>query len=158
MQKRSSQFKTQLLQLAKRGQFQCMKFIFSLYHLHVSPFLMQQTTLKSSPAPNWFASSIGQSAVSPASLHFSRLPHPPLKKPNSLPHGVFGTNYKMSTMSVDLDDLTGKQRTMNSLSAYDFMQQSVLPLVGPCFHPVSPTPPRRVPRVLYSHVCRSEDF
>ena len=50
MQKISSQFKTQLLQPAKRRQFQYMKFIFSLFHLHVSPSLMQQTTSKTFPA------------------------------------------------------------------------------------------------------------
>ena len=39
----------------------------------------------------------------PVSLHFSRLPHPPLEKPNSLPHGIFP---KCLPWALDLDDLT----------------------------------------------------
>ena len=117
------------------------------------------------------------------------------KNPNSLSHGVFGTNYKMSTMSArswrsygkieDHEQFIGIRLhaavflapAISSPPTQAFLGELIFHpyvLVGrdekraplkrlrggqnPCFHPVSPTPPRPEPKALYSRVSPGEDM
>ena len=122
MQKRSSQFITQLLQPAKRRQFQYMKFIFHyfmfMFHLSSCSKPLQKLSQLPIGLP---AQSVR--ALCPWQVFFSRLPHPPLKNLNSLPHGIFA-KYTVSARS---------RRSYGKLEDY---------------HPVSPTPPHPAPGVL----------
>ena len=76
---------------AKRKQFQYLKFMFSLFHVHVSPFA---GTLRTNIMTSSRLLPIGLPALWDKALCHN------YKNPNPLSHGVFGTNYKMSTMSA----------------------------------------------------------
>ena len=99
-----------------------------------------------------------KSAVTPASLHFSRLPHPPRSKnPTPSPMVYLQNVYRERSISTILQ----KNRGLRSLSAYGFMWQSILTLILTLmshFHPVSPTPPHPARRALCHRTIPGEDL